>query len=468
MIKNLPLNIVGSSVFNRYPKISAESTYNMFISDDWLVPYPGFKKIYDNKSGMGVGRGIYNSSSYNALFVVIGNNVYRISRGTNVELLYSNITFSDAPVYIAENNNGEIIFCDGSFKGFKIFNYVKQLWHEVETVFVPVYVEFQDGYFIAAGKDSSTWYLSDLNDGTKWNPQKSMNMSTSPDSIMAAIKLPSRGGQLFIFGKDSTESWVDVGSRIFPYQKNTGYSIDYGCSSAETIAYSEEVVVWLATNKHSNPTIMYSTGGEAIPITTDGISYILSSMKCPEKSFAFLFKQDGHLFYQITFPDPSDNITLLYDFLTKKFFNITDSKHDFHPSRDIELFDGKYYFISYKDGNIYELSGDYTVYDNELIPRSRITGTFRLNDSSSFIVNNLTFYCEQGQNVDTSRIDLSISRDGGTSYGNDTYYNFSPHGIRENKLMFRNLGRCNEFTARIRMWGNNRFVIGGGLIGVYQ
>lgn len=46
-IQQVPVNVVGSSTFGRYPKISLETTYNMFISDDWLVNYAGFQKVVD-------------------------------------------------------------------------------------------------------------------------------------------------------------------------------------------------------------------------------------------------------------------------------------------------------------------------------------------------------------------------------------------------------------------------------------
>ena len=41
--KPVPLNIVGSSVFGRYSKISTERTTNMFISQDFLVDYTGYQ-----------------------------------------------------------------------------------------------------------------------------------------------------------------------------------------------------------------------------------------------------------------------------------------------------------------------------------------------------------------------------------------------------------------------------------------
>ena len=40
--RQFPVNIVGSSIFGRYPKISIEKTYNMFMSDKFMVPYSGY------------------------------------------------------------------------------------------------------------------------------------------------------------------------------------------------------------------------------------------------------------------------------------------------------------------------------------------------------------------------------------------------------------------------------------------
>ncbi len=41
----MPLDIVGSTKFGRYPKISVEQTWNMIISDGFLVPFAGYLKV---------------------------------------------------------------------------------------------------------------------------------------------------------------------------------------------------------------------------------------------------------------------------------------------------------------------------------------------------------------------------------------------------------------------------------------
>ncbi len=75
---NVPFNMVGSTVFGRYNKISSEQTYNMIISDDWMVPYAGYQAVL-TLSTTGKGRGIFNSSRSNRIIAVAGIQVFSIA-----------------------------------------------------------------------------------------------------------------------------------------------------------------------------------------------------------------------------------------------------------------------------------------------------------------------------------------------------------------------------------------------------
>jgi len=269
-------------------------------------------------------------------------------------------------------------------------------------------------------------------------------------------------------GGSNTESWVDVGASLFPYQKNTGYSIDYGCVSVETIARSENIVAWLGGNNKSGPVIMYTNGGEAIPISTDGINFHLSGLQHPEESSGFLFKQDGHLLYHLSFTNDADNYSLVYDFNTGKFFDITDQNSNYYIAKNVALFNNKYCFISFNDANVYEMSSEYFTYDGAEIPRVRVCNNLRFVDSSGFVVNSITFPIEQGENTETARIDLSVSVDGGVSFGNDYAIILNDYAHRKNKLTFWNLGYANDFVPRFKFWGMNRFVFSDGMVGIFK
>src|SRR5689334_7457403 len=77
--KQIPINICGSSVFGRYPKISVEHTYNMFISDNFLVPYAGYQEAVA-ASMLGIeGRAIHTSTKLGRMVVVSSNKVYLVN-----------------------------------------------------------------------------------------------------------------------------------------------------------------------------------------------------------------------------------------------------------------------------------------------------------------------------------------------------------------------------------------------------
>ena len=119
--RQFPVNIVGSSTFGRYPKISIEKTYNMFMSDKFMVPYSGYAIgiTAANFISSLEGRAIFTSTKFNDLVVVEGSSVFLVN------ITYSQsqgkVTFfqvikigtlqtQTGVVYIAENNKPQIGF----------------------------------------------------------------------------------------------------------------------------------------------------------------------------------------------------------------------------------------------------------------------------------------------------------------------------------------------------------------------
>jgi hypothetical protein len=114
------------------------------------------------------------------------------------------------------------------------------------------------------------------------------------------------------------------------------------------------------------------------------------------------------------------------------------------------------------------MSTDYLTYNLKEIPRVRVCKNIRLPDSSQFIVNSLLFTLEQGTSSNVQRIDLSISIDGGVSFGTIDGQELNALAIRQNKLVWWNLGWANDFVAQFRFWGKGRFVATDGIVNIYQ
>lgn len=537
-LNELPLKMVCSNVFGRHPKISTQQVYNMFQTDGWMVNYSGHKKV-DTIEDSGRGRGIFNSTKFNHLIVVIDNNVYIIDSSLFVTKVGGLDTFN-GDVFIAENDASQIAICDK--KDLYIYDYKLSTFTKVTAAtlgFTPGYIDFQDGYFIAPDINGPAWHLSAPNNGLSWPAINKGGFQTKPDNPVACIRFPGRGNLLFVMGSTVTEVWQDVGAQLFPYQRSSAINIDYGCLNASTIAAGDSFLIWLGVNEKSGPAILMSSGGDATQISNDGINYKLAQLKNPSNAYGFLFKQDGHLFYQLTFPSTEDNFTLIYDIGLQKFYYLCDEYMGCHIAKRMAYFNNKYYFVSFRDGNLYVSDSKYTTYDGKEIPRIIIPDGVRQHDASPFVVNSVSFIIEQGMDNEeslfaipnlykgvintsadfpttgspitgwyykveaasvtdndptktntgqsfipceivwngtrwdivqplTPRVDLSLSRDGGVSFGNSVGMWLQPVSKRQNKFVYFNLGFCNEFVPQFRFWGTSRFVVNDGIVAVYQ
>jgi len=560
--KQFALNIVGSSKFGRYPKINIEKTYNMFESDHFLVPYAGYKIAINASSFKGgdQGRGIYASVKLGKIVVVIDSTVYLVT--LQVDPFTQNSEFqqvipigtlqtSSGVVYITENNKPQILISDNT----ALYIYDPTLSPTFQLIstpeFIPGYVTFHDTYFICAAKSDSfytpsatnTWRLSGQNDGTTW-PNVAQNiglLQTKSDNIQAVVRFPSKGNMIFVMGETVTESWFDTGAQLFPYQRNNQFNVDYGCLSAATVAYMDEIVVWLGANEKSGPIILYSDGGMPEKITTDGIDYLFSQLNDPADSQAFLYRQDGHLFYHINFY--TDNLSLFYDFNTGKFYHASDQNLNYFIAAQLAYFNNQYYFVSKNTGNLYAFDTIFTMYEdfdvnkniieNE-IPRIRSCANVRLPSQEYFIANDVGFTIETGvtnyqtqnigypflvtqdnkyiitqgsfvniatqdnnplitqdnkfivdQNLNindfsmlisnnqqtldiTPAVDLSISTDGGYSFGNEFRYVLNGIGKTKNRLMWWQAGIANDLICQFKFWGIGRFVATDGILNIRQ
>lgn len=478
-VAKIPLKIVGSNKFGRYPKISNEKVFNMFMSDGWMVSTPGHLKILDVDS-LAEGRGIFTSVRGNIMVSVIGSGVwitkdeiYKVGRTIPIgdvteqmAIKVGDIESFSGDVFIDENDAEQIGICDK--QNIYIYNYSNNTFQKSVTDFIPGYITFQDGYFIASDLERNQFRLSAINNGLSW-PAGSQNvgeLETKPDNCKACVRVPGHGNQLFVMGSTVTESWNDLGYKLFPYNRTNSFNIDYGCVNQATIATSDEFVIWLGSNEKSSPIILISDGGKFKQISTDGINRALANLEFPEDSYGMLYKFDGHLFYHLTFT--KDNVTHLYDISSDKFYFLTDEQTSNHIAKKVTFFANDYYFISLVDGNIYRMGGDITTYDGEIIPRIRMSNNMRLDTGKPFVARSLGFTIEQGESSDNSVVDISLSYDGGVAFGNSIRKKLNVKGKRRNRLTQYGLGKANELTCQFRFWGTGRFVCTNGYLEIYS
>lgn len=518
--QEVPLTIVGGNKFGRYPKISDEQTWNMIVSDSALVDYAAYKNILPIVPSA-KGRGIYASTRGNIMVVVWDNVVYKIKGNIGEALIATEagvIGTSSGDVFFAENNSSQIAITDG--QKIYIYNWTTFAFGlaTVPTALKnPGYISFQNGRFIVVNTTSNAWYLSDPNSSTfSGSANTTGALQSKPDLAQAALPMPGGGNNLLLFGKTVVEQWQDVGAALFSYRRSSTFNVDYGVLNASSIASLDNYVVWLGNNEQSGIALMAYDGRSAKSISTDGIDFKMANLSNPGNCTGFLFRQDGHVIYQFTFPD--DNLSYIYDFNTQLFCTVSDENNDYHIARNVVFYNNVNYFVSLKGGNLYAFGTQYTNYDYgngniQQMPRLRVTPPVRLPSQRFFIVNTLGFTVENGQPNDidiishytnsgptlatenlldlttedgvlltvegpdilsnvytlaSEAIDLSVSRDGGESFGNSIRRDMNPVGKRKSRFIFQRLGRANDVTFQIRFIGYGRFVALDGVLEIYQ
>lgn len=451
---NVQFDVVGGNQFGRYPKISAAQTFNMMVSDGFLVNFPGYKK----KKFIGSTeepRGLYTSQRFKHMIAVMDSNVFIISESFTVALV-GTLDTTAGIVSIAENLAGQIIISDNQF--LYVYNYNMSGFQKPTIDFLPGQVAFQDTYFICADRRTNQWRLSDDNNGMSWPADASHvgEIQTKPTNAVAPVPLDK---QLFIMGTNVTEPWYDTGASLFPYQKTSYFCIDYGTNSPAAIATGFGMMVFLGENQYTGISIMASNGGVPQRISTDGLDAVLNRLSAPNDAYGFLYRIDGHIFYQITFK--TDNLTYVYDFNTKMFFSLTDGFLNHHIAKKVVFFNNKYYFISFSDGYLYELDSSFYDLDGQEMPRFRILSHIRIPSGDRFVVQNINLTMEQGLTDSTQRVDISLSEDGGESYQNVASEEMNRYGERPNVMNFWNLGSSNDMTVKFAFWGKGRMTVGG-------
>jgi len=496
--REVPIDVVGSSTFGRWPKISLAKTFNLFISDQWLINYAGFEKQVELLPS-GPGRGLFYSVRVNFMIAVVSTSVYRLDTAL-VPILIGKIGTLNGDVYMDENLASQICIVDG--ENAYIYNYsipgppfltLQTLTVSFTSVpptpvyvMIPGYVCYHNSFFLIASSpsspNSSAWcaFIPSPTDPTMivFNFQSQFLLQTKPDVALAVERLPGKSNHVLVLGSTVGEIWNNVGG-IQNYQRVSSFNIDYGLVSVSTLSASDTFICWLAQNENNSPTIMYTNGSEVQNISTDGIDQVLDQIEFPEQSTAFFYRQDGHLFYQLTFYNSVDNLTLIYDFTTQKFFHGSDQNLNFHPARKIVFFDEITYFVSLTDGSIYWMDTNFSTYNystmpgsiGDEIPRIRICSAFREPNSDRFRVGQFTFWLEQGMPNAASpilpRVDMSLSKDGNQSFSRVVSRELNPVAIRRNQIIWHRIGQCNELTIQLRFYGFCRFVANNGTLEIY-
>lgn len=165
---------------------------------------------------------------------------------------------------------------------------------------------FIDGYFVVLA--DSTFWISDLEDGSSWVGTEVGQLSKSSNSIISML---TSHDDLIFFGSKTTEIWTDTGNASFPFQPRGGAIIEQGCIARWSPRNLDNSVIWLGGDSQGSGVVYRMDGYTPKRVSTNAVETKFQSYPRLDDTIAWTYQQQGHLFYVLMIP--SADTSWVYD-----------------------------------------------------------------------------------------------------------------------------------------------------------
>ena len=434
-------NFDAQRCVNMYPEVSASGTAK---SPAKLVSAPGLKVWCDVRAL--VNRTIRGMLKFNndTLFVVAGDKVLRINSG-KVPVLIGTIASSNIPVSMA--SNGVMVVIVTGPKGY-VINPITNIVTEIVS---PSFVGADAVFFLAGSfvfnKTGTSQFQATLPYSITIDPLWFATAEGSPDPLVTlAINLQ----EVWLFGTETIEVWVNDGGAGFPYSKLPGVSIEQGCVAKNSVAQLDGSLIWLSSNEDGQGQIFQTQGFRPVRISSHSIETAITSYSVISDAVAYTYQQEGHSFYVLTFP--SAGVTWCYDMATSTWhqrgYLLEDGSFGRHRSNCHAFFARANLVGDWEQGIIYQMTAlEYTDNGNALV-RLRASphiaqGYAKIGHANLQIDIETGVGKNAGQGLDP-KVKLRWSDDGGHVFSNTRIESIGKTGEYRSRVRFLRLGQSRD------------------------
>lgn len=340
--------------------------------------------------------------------------------------------------------------------------------------------------------------------------QLQLGSITSDTGTIVACRVLHR--RLFLYSQFFTEVWENAGAGSnLPFRRNNSLLMEYGTPSIGSIDTSFDIMIFQSQSRKGLGPVMMISGVQPIPISTMALDNQLNQYAVAGQisdCSGFMVRESNIIFYRMNFT--AANHTFVY--------NVTQSNPssdagklwheeevldgDRHPAQTSCYLNGINYVGNYKSATRYVLDPNNFTNDGEAIRRMRITKAFvppgyqrirvdrlqvdflqgnlaDLNETHGdldlftelgFILQTESgndILLEQQSDIETPQnlfVFLSISKDGGQTYGYNVKAPMGHVGQRTFRTLWRKLGtipRGQAFVAKFEFYQAVPFIILG-------
>ena len=398
-------------------------------------------------------------------YIVAGRFVYKMAIDGTAFLIgqVDNLT---TPVSIA--SNGFNIFIATGPKGYTL------------TVATDTVAEFIDPSFNGADRVdfmNESFVFNEPGTGKFWamnplsftlDPLYFATAEGAPDNLVSLIV---DHNELWLMGTDTSEVWYYTGDTAnFPFSKISGAFVQQGCAAKHSVAKLDNSVFWLGANDRGQGVIFRNNGFNPLRVSTHAIETKIASFTTVDDAVAFTYEQNGHGFYQISFP--TDNWTVVYDVSTgewhEKAYFEEDGSESRHRANCHMFFARKNIVGDWQTGQLYELNLDYYTDNGNLIVRKRVS-THVAVENKPIVHSVLTIDMERGVGLQSGQgsdpeLMMRYSDDGGHKWSNERRVKVGKPGRYGPRARFTRLGRSRDRVYEVSISDPVKVVFVGAYI----
>ena len=452
----MKIELVGQTYQQRSLPFNAQRTINFWPIFDQqgkevsaLYGTPGLS-LFATAGSLGHRQAF--TSANGRCFFVAGTSLYEVTGGGTVTNRGSLLS-STGNVSIDENDT-QLGICDGA--NLYTLTYSNNTFAQVTDAELPSKVAFLtviDGYFVVVEGDTGRFYISSIGDGTAWDALDFATAESNPDELRCC---KNALGQLWLFGRNTTEIWTNTGASDFPFRRISGAIMQTGIIAPHSIQDVGNSVFWLGRDKRGGAMVYTASGFVPQPVSAEPINIALGKATDPENITSWAYQEEGHTFYALT--GGGLETTLVYDLSTGQWHERSyNNKGDLEPhlGQCATYAFGKQLVGDRRNGNIYEMSLDYYEDNGEEIVSERIYT--HISDMDERIrYNVLEIGMETGVGNLTGEgenplISLQLSKDGARTWSNWFTTEIGKVGQYLTKVAFRRLGIAEQMTFKIRI-----------------
>lgn len=432
------VNVNAQQRTNLYCQIERDPEVNVVT----MYPTPGLTTFVN--FGANPDRAFYTKGDYQ--YHVNSSNFFRVSNDGTIVNKGSLLT-TGGRCDVCDNGT-QIIVVDGTY-GY-IYDLVAETFVQITDPDFPgaQTVTFLNGYFEIQVPNTGKWYISGLYDGLSWNALDFATAESDPDNL---VRIMADNGQIVLFGEKTTEFWGDSGGVDFPFARIGASAIEWGLSARWSLCKFIDSLIFLRRNRLGYTEVCTLSGYTAQSVTPPEMAFVFSQYESVENATGFTYMISGHAMYQINFP--SANESWLYDAQSKAW-----SKLESDGGRNRAEIQANYlnqpYVSDYENGKIYRLDENVYTEDGVTVAREFISRHQSTGDYTRFA--QMWIEMEAGVGLISGagsdpQIMMSISRDGGHTYGAEVTRPIGKIGEYKRRAVFNRVGRARDWLYKFRV-----------------